>query len=355
MEVLDYLERFGHEQLVYCSDPAAGLRAIIAIHDTTLGPALGGARMWPFPSEEAATIDVLRLARAMTYKSAAAGLNLGGGKAVIIADPARDKTEALFRSFGRFVNSLGGRYITTEDVGTTVRDMEWVAAETEYVTGLPLSQGGSGDPSPATAFGVFQAMRACAREALGSDSLQGRRVALQGCGKVGSYLAGHLREAGAHLIACDVSPQAAQRAQAEFGASLVPHPEIYDVDCDIFAPCALGGILNDDTIPRLRAPIVCGGANNQLLEDRHAQALAQRGILYAPDYVANAGGVINLSYELTGYDEDAAHEKVSKIYESMQQVIALAKAEGTTTAQAADSLAEQRLAAARGIRRIYLE
>ncbi|MBI2918187.1 MAG: Glu/Leu/Phe/Val dehydrogenase [Chloroflexi bacterium] len=355
MDILDYMVRYGHEQVVYCSDPSCGLRAVIAVHDTTLGPSLGGTRMWPFPSEEAATIDVLRLSRAMTYKAAAAGLHLGGGKAVIMADPAKDKTEALFRSFGRFVDSLDGRYITTEDVGTTVRDMEWISTETEHVVGVPVSQGGSGDPSPATGFGVYQAMRACAQEVFGADSLQGKTVALQGFGKVASYLAGHLREAGASLVACDVSPRAAERAKKEFGARIVSPDEICDVECDIFAPCALGGVLNDSTIPRIKAPITCGGANNQLLEDRHAEALKERGILWAPDYVANAGGLINLSFEPTGYDEDAAHEKVSEIRQTMERIIAIAKAEGITTARAADRLVEQRLAAVRGIRRLAVE
>lgn len=355
MDILNHMARFGHEQLVFCSDPASGLRAIIAIHDTTLGPALGGTRMWAYPSEEAATIDVLRLSRAMTYKAAAAGLHLGGGKAVIIGDPAKDKTEALFRSFGRFVQSVGGRYITTEDVGTTVRDMEWISTETEHVVGVPVSQGGSGDPSPSTGFGVYQAMRACAQEVFGSDSLQGKTVALQGFGKVASYLAGHLRDAGAKLVACDVSPQAAARAETEFGACVVPPERIFDVECDIFAPCALGGVLNDSTIPRLKAPIVCGGANNQLLEDHHADALKARGILYAPDYVANAGGLINLSFEPTGYDEDAAQEKVAQIRETLERIIAIAKAEGITTARAADRLVEQRLAAVRGIRHLTVE
>ncbi len=355
MDILDYVGRYGHEQVVFCADPGAGLRAIIAIHDTILGPSLGGTRMWPFPSEEAATMDVLRLSRAMTYKAAAAGLHLGGGKAVIIADPAKDKTEALFRSFGRFVDSLGGRYITTEDVGTTVRDMEWIATETEHVVGVPVSQGGSGDPSPATGFGVYQAMRACAKEVFGSDSLQGKTVALQGFGKVASYLAGHLREVGAKLIACDVYPKAAERAKAEFGARIVSPEEIFDVECDVFAPCALGSALNDNTVPRIKAPIVCGGANNQLLEDRHADALKARRILWAPDYVANGGGLINLSFEPTGYDEDAAHEKVAQIYETMERIIGIAKAEGITTARAADRLVEQRLAAVRGVRQMYLE
>ncbi|MBI2866167.1 MAG: Glu/Leu/Phe/Val dehydrogenase, partial [Chloroflexi bacterium] len=332
MDILEHMGSFGHEQVTYCSDPGSGLRAIIAIHDTTLGPSLGGTRMWPFRTEEEACRDVLRLSRAMTYKAAAAGLQLGGGKAVVIGDPARDKDEALFRSFGRFVETLGGRYITTEDVGTTERDMAWIATETEYVVGVPLSQGGSGDPSPSTGFGVYQAMRACAEQAFGSDALEGKTVALQGFGKVASYLAGHLKEAGARLVACDVAPRAVERARSEFGARVVSPEKIYDVECDIFAPCALGGVLNDDTIPRLKAHIVCGGANNQLLEDRHSEALQERGILYAPDYVANGGGLINLSFELTGYDEEAAQEKVAEVYDTMVRVLAIAKAEGITTA-----------------------
>jgi len=350
------MERYDYEQVVICTDRGVGLKAIIAIHDTTLGPALGGARLWPYASEEEALTDVLRLSRAMTYKSAAAGLHLGGGKAAIIADPAKDKTEALFKALGRHVHSLGGRYITTEDVGTTEQDMEWIASETPYVTGLPIAMGGSGDPSLMTGFGVYQAMRACAKEAFGTDSLAGRTVALQGFGKVASYLAGHLKEAGARLIVCDIVEEKAKRAQEEFGAEVVPPDEIFDVACDIFSPNALGGVLNSETIPRLKCHIVCGGANNQLLEAEHGEELSRRGILYAPDYVANAGGVINISCEVeAAYSAERARQKTARIYQTMERVIAISKAEGIPTSQAADHIAEERIAAARRVKQLYFE
>ncbi|MBI4216334.1 MAG: Glu/Leu/Phe/Val dehydrogenase [Chloroflexi bacterium] len=363
MKIIDYMERYGYEQLTFCSDPASGLRAMVAIHDTTLGPALGGARMFPYPDEEAAITDVLRLARAMTYKAAAAGLNLGGGKAVIWGDPAKDKSEALFRAFGRYLEALGGRYITTEDVGTTTRDMEWISAETAHVTGLPVPLGGSGDPSPATAMGVWRGMKACAAAVWGADSLKGRHVALMGLGKVGAALARHLHGDGARLTVADVNP-AALKAAASLGASVVSPQDITSVECDIFAPCALGAVLNDDTIPRLKCRVVAGAANNQLAEERHGDALAQRGILYAPDYVLNGGGLINLSFEpealkstgvVTGYNAEAARAKVEGIYGTIERIIALAREGGIPTAQAADKLVEARLASARRVRRLYLE
>ncbi|MBI2304728.1 MAG: Glu/Leu/Phe/Val dehydrogenase [Chloroflexi bacterium] len=357
MNILDYMGAYDYEQVVFCRDAGVGLRAIIAIHDTTLGPALGGIRMWPYATEEEALTDVLRLARAMTYKSAAAGLHLGGGKAVIMGDPQRDRNEALFLSFGRFVESLGGRYITTEDVGVTVRDLEWVSQETSHVTGLPIEAGSSGDPSPATAFGVYNGIRACCQEVYGTDSLKGLRIALQGVGKVGYHLAQHLREAGAMLTVADINEAAARRVKEELGIPVVPARDIYDVDCDIFSPCALGGVIHDETIPRLKAKIVAGAANNQLLEGRHGDELARRGILYAPDYVINGGGVINLALELTpaGYDEELAHSRLEGIYDTIQRVIARAKKEAISTARAADLQAEERIAAARRIKRLYLE
>jgi len=353
MKLLDYMAENSYEQVVYCCDPGAGLKAIIAIHDTTLGPALGGCRIRRYSSEEEALTDALRLARAMTYKNSAAGLNLGGGKAVVMADP-KEKTEALLRALGRFVQSLGGRYITTEDVGTSVRDMEFIRTETRHVTGLPLLAGGSGDPSPMTAFGVLQAMKACAKESLGSDSLKGRRVALQGVGKVGYYLAGHLQREGVITIAADVNPEAARRAEKEFGLTLVEPDAIYDTPCDIFSPCALGGIINNSTIPRLGCRVVAGGANNQLAQEGDADALAQRGILYAPDFIANAGGVINLSFELTGYNAEAARAKVAEIYHTTERVITMSKAENISTARAANRLAEARIDSVRRMKRIYL-
>ncbi len=355
MKIIDYMNRYDYEQLVFCCDTRVGLSAIIAIHDTTLGPALGGARMWPYQSEEEAILDALRLGRAMTYKSSAAGLNLGGGKTVIIGDPNKDKSPGLFRSLGKFIESLNGRYITTEDVGTTVGDMQYIRTETTHVTGLPLAWGSSGDPSPLTGFGVYQGMKACAREVFGSDSLRDRTVAIQGVGKVGSHLAGHLREEGAKIIATDVNEEAARRAKQEFGATVVKPDEIYDVECDILSPCALGGVLNDETIPRLKCQIVAGGANNQLAEDEHGDLLQKRGILYAPDYIVNAGGVINISVELTGYNAGQARAQTAEIYHTMERVIALAKAEQISTAKVADRIAEENIEQARKSKRIYLK
>ena len=354
MNILDYMETHGHEQLCVFTNKGAGLRTFIAIHDTTLGPALGGVRIWPYRTEDEALTDVLRLSRAMTYKSAAAGLNLGGGKAVIMAS-SQDKTEAMMRAFGQFVESHGGRYITTEDVGATTQDMEWIAQETSHVTGLPVSHGGSGDPSELAAYGVYQGMKACAMDVWGTDSLEERGIAIQGFGKVASYLVHHLLEENARLVVTDISRAALKRGQ-EQGLDMLEDPSgIYGVECDIFAPCALGGILNDHTIPRLKCKVVAGSANNQLLEDRHAEVLKERGILYAPDYIINAGGVINISLELgQPYDEETAAEKTGQIYDTMNKVIHMAKTGGITTAQAADRLAEERIAAMRKVKGIYL-
>lgn len=353
MKIMDYMKQYGHEEVVFCSDPEVGLNAIIAIHDTTLGPALGGARMWSYQSEEEALLDALRLSRAMTYKASVAGLNLGGGKAVIIGDPTKDKSVGMFRSLGRFIESLGGRYITTEDVGTAVNDMQQISAETKHVTGLPLAWGASGDPSPLTGFGVYQGMRACAKEVFGSDSLRGKTAAIQGFGKVGSYLAGHLREEGVKMVVADVSEPAVKRASQEFGATIVGVDDIFDVDCDIFAPCALGAVLNSRTIPRLKCKIVAGGANNQLEEDADSDRLLHRRILYAPDYVINGGGIINLSLELTGYNAEAAKTQVAEIYNTIEKVIGLSKSKEISTAKAADNLAESRIKDAKRGRKMY--
>ena len=351
MELIKRMETEGYEQVVFCRGRDIGLRAIIAIHDTTLGPALGGTRMWTYTSEDEALTDALRLAKAMTYKASAAGLALGGGKGVILGDPARDKSEALFRAYGRFVNTLGGRYITAEDVGTTPQDLLHVMKETRHMTGRPIEQGGSGDSAPPTGYGVYRAMQACAKDAFGGDSLKGRIVAIQGFGKVASFLAKHLAEEGARLVVAELHEAPRERARREFGARIVGLDEIYDTLCDVFAPCALGGILNDGTIPRLKCKVVCGAANNQLLELRYGDLLRQRGILYAPDYIVNAGGLINLSFELTGeltgYNAEAAYAKVGRIAETVERVIGIAKKEGISTARAADSLAEERINAAR--------
>lgn len=334
-----------HEQVVFCFDEVTGLKAIIGIHDTTLGPALGGCRMWHYRSEADALNDVLRLSRGMTYKSAAAGLNLGGGKAVIIGDSKSQKNEVLFRAYGRFVQGLGGRYITAEDVGTSVEDMEWVRMETDSVVGISRALGGSGDPSPFTALGVFESMKASLKWTTGSESLAGKTVAVQGVGHVGYHLVKSLSEAGARVFVTDIDTEAVKRVVTEFsGVEGVGLDAIYDVDCDIFAPCALGAVVNDTTIPRLKASIVCGCANNQLAdEDVHNKALWDRGILYAPDYVVNAGGLINVAHELDGYNTERATHKVRAIYDITSRVFNIARNEDITTLVAANRLAERRI------------
>jgi leucine dehydrogenase len=352
MAVFNSMETHGYEQVVFNYDKVSGLRSIIAIHDTTLGPALGGARMWPYKSEEDALTDALRLARGMTYKSAAMGLNLGGGKAVIIGDPRNDKAEELFRAFGKFVNTLNGRYITAEDVGTTTDDMEVIKSATDYVVGLA---GTSGNPSPVTAFGTFRAMQACARETFGDESLAGRKVAVQGVGNVGCFLTERLLEAGAEVHVADIFPEKVQKA-VELGARAVSPEGIFDLECDIFAPCALGGVINDETAERLKARIVCGSANNQLLEEKHAIALSDRNILYAPDFIANGGGVINVTGELRpgGYSKDWAISKVSRIYDILLKVFEIAREQGIGTNEAANTLAEDRIRKALEQKRIYI-
>ncbi|MCL6581461.1 MAG: leucine dehydrogenase [Firmicutes bacterium] len=354
MEVFEAMKRHDYEQVVFCYNEAAGLKAIIAIHDTTLGPALGGLRMWPYASEDEAIFDVLRLARGMTYKAAAAGLNLGGGKAVIIGDPRRDKSEALFRAFGRFVQTLGGRYITAEDVGTTPQDMDYIHMETDYVTGVSSGHGSSGDPSPATAFGTWQGMKAAAKEVFGTESLSGMTVAIQGVGHVGYHLAKHLHDEGAKLVVSDIVPEATARVAEEFGAEVVDVEAIYDVDCEIFAPCALGGVLNPRTVPRLKSRIVAGCANNQLLTEDDGDALTARGILYVPDFVINAGGLINVADELEGYNRDRAFKKVAGIYHNVARVIAISKRDGIPTYRAADRMAEERIELIGRQKRVYL-
>jgi leucine dehydrogenase len=348
LDVIEYMEQWGHEQLVACVDRKAGLRAFIAIHDTTLGPALGGCRVWKYASESEAVTDALRLARAMTYKNAAAGLDLGGGKAVVWADSRTDKSEAMMRAFGRFVESLGGRYVTTEDMGVTPQDMIAIRQETRHVVGLPVDQGGSGDPSRATAFGVYRGIRACAQAAFGSDSLADMRIALQGFGHVASYLAPYLKEERARVTVTDVNQQSLARAR-ELGFTVLEDPDaIYDVPCDIFSPCAMGGVLSGATIPRLQCKVVAGCANNQLLTPEDGEELRRRGIVYAPDYVINAGGVINLSFEMgKPYNEEAAMERVAQVHDAVARVIAISGKRGISTARAADEMAEERLARAR--------
>ena len=344
MKVFDMLAEMGHEEIVLCSDPSCGYRGIIAVHSTRLGPALGGTRFWTYDSDEEAVVDALRLSRGMTYKNAVAGLRLGGGKSIIIGDNKTTDREGLFRAHGRFVESLGGRYITAEDVGTSTRDMDYVHMETGHVAGLA---GKSGDPSPVTAHGVFRAVQASANRRWGSDSLERKTVAIQGCGNVGRYLAQELHEAGARLIVTDIDPAKTARVAKATGAEVVDSDAIYAVDADIFSPCALGGILNDETIPVLKGEVVAGGANNQLLEERHGDALEAKGILYAPDYVANAGGVINVYGEVEGWDAQRALDKADDIYDTVLRVFEIAEAYKIPTYEAADRVAEQRLAAAR--------
>jgi len=328
---------------VLCSDPSIGYRGILAVHSTKLGPALGGTRFWQYETDEEAIIDALRLSRGMTYKNAVAGLHLGGGKSIIIGDNKTKDRERIFRAHGRFVETLGGRYITAEDVGTSTQDMAFVHMETGHVAGLA---GKSGDPSPVTAHGVFRAVQASTCQKWGSDSLAGKTVAIQGCGSVGSYLAKELHEAGAKLIVSDIDSAKAAKVSKLTGAEIVEGDAIFTADADIFSPCALGGIINDTTIPKLKVQIVAGGANNQLLEERHGDELGRRGILYAPDYVANAGGVINVYGEVEGWDAQRALDKADDIYDTILKVFDIAEAQHIPTYVAADRLAEQRLAAA---------
>ena len=349
MKLFESMESLGHEQVVACYDKASGYRGIIAIHNTTLGPALGGTRVWNYKSDDEAFFDVLRLSRGMTYKNAVAGLNLGGGKAVIIADNAMVNRELIFRAHGRFVESLGGRYVTAEDVGTSPADMDYVHMETEFVAGLADR---SGDPSPVTAHGVFRSIEASAKWRWGSPSLSGKTVVVQGIGHVGYFLCRELHEAGANLIVSDIHAQKVDRVVKEFGAKSTTDAAVYGVKADIFAPCALGAILNDDTIPQLKVEIVCGGANNQLLEpDKHGAALAKRDIVYAPDYVANAGGVINVYSELAGWSRERALRKADEIFETVLNVYGIAKEQGVLAHAAADTLAERRLGAIHGLTR----
>jgi len=352
VQVFEKLAEYRYEQLVFCHDKATGLRAIIAIHDTTLGPALGGCRMYPYPSEDEAVVDVLRLARGMTYKAAASGLDLGGGKSVIIGDP-EEKSEELMRSFGRYIETLGGRYIVAEDVGTSTEDMEYIRIETSHVVGVDVSHGGSGDPGPFTALGVSYGMRACAEEVFGSPSLEGRTIAVQGLGHVGWHLCELLHEEGAGLMVTDLREEIVERAVREFGAKPVEPEEILTIPCDILAPCALGAVVNDVTLPDLRCSIIAGSANNVLLEARHGAALAERGILYAPDYVVNAGGLINVADELEGYNQTRATRRVARIYDSVKSIVAIARRDGVPTNVAADTLALERIDAISSIERLH--
>jgi leucine dehydrogenase len=343
--IFEHLDTYGHEQVVFCHNKDAGLRAIIAIHNTVLGPALGGTRMWPYKSEAEALNDVLRLSRGMTYKNAVAGLNIGGGKAVIIGDPATDKSEALFRAFGHFVESLGGRYITAEDVGIDVNDMEFVYRETEYVTGVHQVHGGSGDPSPFTAYGTLQGLMASLNRKFGDEEVGKYSYAVQGLGHVGMEFVKLLKERGAKLYVTDMNKKLVERAVSEFGAEAVGLDEIYDVPVDVYSPCALGGTINEDTLPRLKAKVICGAANNQLADNAIGDEVEKRGILYAPDYAVNAGGVMNVSLEIDGYNRERAMRMMRTIYHNLGRIFEIAERDGIPTYKAADCLAEERIEA----------
>jgi leucine dehydrogenase len=340
MDIFELMTEHGHEQIVLCHEPSCGYKGIIAIHDTTLGPALGGTRFWNYATEAEAIIDAIRLAKGMTYKASVAGLNLGGGKAVIIGDNRTPHREAIFRAHGRFIESLGGRYITAEDVGTSVTDMDFVHMETRHVTGLPAA---SGDPSPVTAFGTYRGIKAAAAVKLGSDDLRGRTIAVQGLGNVGYYLCRHLAKEGANLIATDIDAERVARVVDEFRAESVAPDDIYSVEADIYAPCALGATIDDLTIPQLRVRIVAGAANNVLAEPRHGDVLHERDILYAPDYVINAGGLINVYGELKGWNSERAMRQAGEIYSTLLRLFELARLEGIPTYRAADRIAERRI------------
>ncbi|WP_087971630.1 Glu/Leu/Phe/Val family dehydrogenase [Oceanobacillus rekensis] len=354
MGIFTHLEKYDYEQLVFCQDKNSGLKAIIAIHDTTLGPALGGTRMWTYDSEEEAIVDALRLAKGMTYKNAAAGLNLGGGKTVIIGNPKTDKNPEMFRAFGRYIQGLSGRYITAEDVGTTEQDMDLIHLETEYVTGTTSYVGASGNPSPVTAYGVYKGIKASAKEAYGDESLAGKKVALQGVGNVAYALCEYLHQEGAELIVTDINKNAVKRAVDTFGAKAVDPDDIYDVDCDIYAPCALGATINDRTIPKLKAKVIAGSANNQLQTTKHGDIIHEKGIVYAPDYVINAGGVINVADELVGYNSERAMKKVETIYDNLNRVFEISRRDNIPTYVAADRMAEERIQSVRNSRSQFL-
>lgn len=339
--VIAQMESLGHEQLLFCNDNSTGLKAIIAVHNTILGPALGGTRMWNYSNELEALNDVLRLSRGMTYKNAISGLNLGGGKAVIIGDARSMKSEALFRRFGKFVNSLAGKYITAEDVGISPIDMNWVSMETNHVVGLP---GKSGDPSPVTAYGVYVGMKAAAKVQFGSDSLAGKKVAVQGVGHVGEYLVKHLTSEGAEVFITDIHEDTLTRVSSAYGAKVVGLNEIYDVPMDIYAPCALGATVNDDTLSRLTCSIIAGAANNQLANEKlHGQAVMDKGIIYAPDFALNAGGVINCYSEVKGLSAEWSMNKAEEIYSTISSIVSRSKSENIPTYQIANKMAEERI------------
>ena len=343
--IFTYMEKYNYENLLFCQDNALDFKAIIAIHDTTLGPATGGCRMWQYSNEMDAIEDALRLARGMTYKYAAAGVNLGGGKAVIIGDPNRKDREPIFRALGKFINRLGGKYITGEDVGTTLKDMEYIRMETEYVVTLPTYLGGAGDIAPMTALGTIRSMQACCNRVYGSDSLVGKRITVQGLGAVGHNVVAQLHELGAKIIVADIDPHKVDVMVEKYGVDKVDPESIYDVDCDIFCPCALGAIINDGTLDRLRCKIICGSANNQLKEERHGDLLEKKGLIYAPDYITNAGGTIYDTDRLGagGVSHERGKEKVTRVYDKMMRVFEIADRDKIPTYLAADRMAEERI------------
>jgi leucine dehydrogenase len=339
------LSQLGHEQVVFCNDEATGLKAIIGIHNTTLGPALGGTRMWNYANEQEALTDVLRLSRGMTFKAAISGLNLGGGKAVIIGDAKTMKTEAFLRRFGKFVNSLNGKYITAEDVNMKTADMEFIAMETKHVTGLPESIGGGGDPSPVTAYGTYVGMKAAAKKVYGKDNLTGKKIIVQGVGQVGMHLVEYLVEEKAQIFITDISDEKVKAIAEKFNVKAIAQNEVYDLDIDIYAPCALGATLNDETIPQLKCAIIAGAANNQLKDEvRHGYMLIDRGITYAPDFLINSGGLINVYNEFLGnYNRERVFEHAERIYDICTNVFALAENEKINNQEAAIKLAEKRI------------
>ncbi|HWR96544.1 MAG TPA: Glu/Leu/Phe/Val dehydrogenase dimerization domain-containing protein [Arenimonas sp.] len=341
--VFESISKTEHEEVVFCQNKDAGLKAIIAIHNSVLGPALGGLRMWPYATEQDALNDVLRLSRGMTYKAAVSGLNLGGGKAVIIGDPSKDKSEALFRAFGRFVNSLNGRYITAEDVGIDVNDMEYVYRETEFVTGVHQVHGGSGDPSPFTAYGTLQGLMAALQAKFGNEEVGNYSFAVQGVGHVGMEYVKLLRERGAKVFVTDINTALVQRAVDDYGAEAVASDQIYDVDADVYSPCALGGTINENTLDRLKCQVICGAANNQLATNEIGDEVQRRGILYAPDYAVNAGGLMNVSLEIDGYNRERAMRMLRTIHFNLARIFEISKRDSIPTYMAADRMAEERI------------
>ena len=348
------MSAFDHEQLVFCQDKQTGLRSIIAIHNTVLGPAVGGTRMWAYGNEEDAITDALRLSRGMTYKNALAGLNIGGGKAVIIGDARKNKSEALMRRFGKFVNSVGGKYITAEDVGISTKDMEYVRLETKHVVGLPEYLGGSGDPSPVTAYGVYMGMKASNKELTGSESLAGKKIVVQGVGHVGEYLVEYLVKENAEVTICDIYEDRVNDVVKKYNVKAVDPSAVYDQPMDIYSPCALGATINDDTLNKLKCSIICGAANNQLKDETiHGVDVLKRGILYAPDYLVNAGGIINCYWEIVGYNRQAALSQTEGIFNTALNIFKKSKEENIPTYLAANQLAEARIAAIGKIKMTY--